>query len=153
MDCRGQITLPDAVDTTVRSVVAVVLHHEGEVCLLRRSQLVSFDRGLWHCITGYLDEAVDAEVQARREVLEETGLDHSELTLEDRPRPLQLVGEDGSTWKVLTFLFRTTTKRLSLNWENDDVRWVRPKLLDDLQVVPWLPQVLSAVAISDDRRS
>lgn len=41
-----------------RDVVAVVIRHVGDVCLLRRSSRVAHDRGLWPCVTGYVEADV-----------------------------------------------------------------------------------------------
>lgn len=134
---------------TGRSVVAAVLQHGEDICLLRRSPWVSSDQGLWHCVTGYLGDVGDAESAVRQEVLEETGLECSGYALEGRSRRLRLAGAYGETWFVTAFLFRARTRQLTLNWENDGIRWVRPSFLADLPTVAWLPDVLSAVGLCD----
>ena len=41
-----------------RAVVAVVVEWRGRIALFKRSQSVGHERGLWHCITGYLEPGV-----------------------------------------------------------------------------------------------
>ena len=127
-------------------VVAAVLVHAGKVCLLRRSPQVSSDAGLWHCVTGYLPAGADPMRHALLEVAEETGLAADSLHVH-RATVLDLAGNDGRTWRVHAYRFRTSTRVLNLNWEHDAVRWVAPDDLDDLPTVRWFGAVLQALSM------
>jgi 8-oxo-dGTP pyrophosphatase MutT (NUDIX family) len=107
-------------------VVASILADEGRTCLLRRSNDVGWDRGKWHCVTGYLPPLVAPLEQALLEIYEETGLTRSQLRLLRYRRPPRLVG-GGSAWLVFPFLFQVSSTRLSLNWEHDEYRWISKK--------------------------
>jgi 8-oxo-dGTP pyrophosphatase MutT (NUDIX family) len=137
----------DAAPAGSRDVVAVVLTWRSRVGLFKRSQAVAHDAGLWHCVTGYLEDT-DPLACALREIHEETGLTVSDLG-ELRTGPvLSLAGRRGSAWIVHTFIADTTRRRLSLNWEHVDHRWVKPRDLPRFDgQVSWLSQVLSAVDI------
>ena len=126
-------------------VVAVVLTHRGRVCLLRRSRAVSSDRGRWHCVTGFLPAGESAEAQAAAEVFEETGLVGVHL----EPGPiLQLPDPRGGYWRVHSYRCEAARADLTLNWENDAIRWVVPARFADLPIVTWLPRVAAAVGCS-----
>jgi len=127
-----------------RAVVAVMLWHDGEVCLLRRSQRVGSDAGLWHCITGYLEPGASPEAQARTELFEETGLSADRLALLRVGGSLVLAGSDGTLWTVHTFTALVRTRALGLNWEHDAYRWVDPAVVPAPDQVSWLPHVLAA---------
>ena len=71
-------------------VTCFLLRHTAagdEVLLLRRSQQVGTYRGRWAGVSGYLEEA-DALAQAYREVEEEAGLTHEEVSLLRAGEPL-----------------------------------------------------------------
>lgn len=138
------------VNTAVgNEVVAVVLMWRGRIGLFKRSQSVGHDRGLWHCITGYVDDpdSEDAALhQGLSELYEETGLGVTDLDAFDEGPKLHLSGPSGS-WLVHTFAARTTQRRLSLNWEHDAYRWVKEGRVRGFGAqVDWLPDVLWAVA-------
>lgn len=122
-----------------REVVAAVLLHGDDVCLLRRSQAVGSDRGLWHCVTGYVEPAIAPLTQAITEIGEigeETGLRTDELVL--RGEEVLAIGD----WTVHVLCFSAAHRRVQLNWENDACRWVDAHRPLAIPVVPWLPHVL-----------
>lgn len=137
--CRGVAVRKD--------VVAVVLSWRERLALFKRSNLVDHDRGLWHCVTGYLDDP-DAAGAPRRQALvelyEETGLGIADLTAFEQGPALELL--DGEVlWVVHTFRADTTRRRLELNWEHDAYRWVRRSSLRRFcGRVAWLDDVLRA---------
>lgn len=61
------------------TVVAVVIEWRGKIALFKRSQHLHHDRGLWHCVTGYLEPGVTPKQQALDELLEETGIHPTNL--------------------------------------------------------------------------
>lgn len=129
-------------------VVAVVLCWRGRIGLFKRSQSVAHDRGLWHCITGYLDRNSDLgspRQQAERELAEEVGLTSENLQSLVSGPVLELYG-DGRVWRVHTFRANTTTRRLTLNWEHAEYRWARPSAIPRFDGrVAWLTDVIQAV--------
>lgn len=129
----------------VQGVVAVVIWHRGRVALLKRSRLVHHDRGRWHCVTGYLPEDVDPAGHALEELFEETGLRVSDIGTFVAGASVPLTDDSGGLWIVHTFSCATTSRHLSLNWENDAYRWVRPQRLSRFAPVGWLDDVLRAL--------
>lgn len=137
-----------ATSTLVRGrVVAVLLTHGDLACLLRRSNAVAFDRGRWHCVTGFLPAHVMPARQAVIEVNEETGLRSADLNSLVAGRVLRLADSRGGVWIVHTYRCEIARRELSLNWENDQVRWVPLTAPGVLPVVEWLPDVAAAVGI------
>jgi 8-oxo-dGTP pyrophosphatase MutT (NUDIX family) len=131
-----------------RDIVAAVIVHGGLICLLRRSAAVNFDRGKWHCVTGYLDLGAEPLGHAMAEIKEETGLTPGEHRLVNCGRPLLLPG-GGSLWHIHTYLFEVTEPVLRLNWENDAYRWMNRADLAAAQAetVAWLADVLDALDV------
>ena len=130
-----------------RQVVAVVLAWRGRLGLFKRSAQVGSDAGLWHCVTGFVEDAESPIEAAARELLEETGLSVKDLSLLRAGQVLALRDHQGGRWTVHTFLAETDRRRLQLNYEHDAYRWVDPQRLARFDgQVAWLRDVLRAVA-------
>jgi hypothetical protein len=127
-------------------VVAAVLTHQGRICLLRRSALVSSDAGLWHCVTGYLPAAAEPIRHAQLEVAEEAGIAAACLEVAGAA-VLDQYGPDGRLWRIHSFHFRTATPAVNLNWEHDAACWVWPDEMHRLPTVRWFGAVLKALSI------
>jgi 8-oxo-dGTP pyrophosphatase MutT (NUDIX family) len=128
------------------TVVAVVIEWRGKIALFKRSQHLHHDRGLWHCITGYLEPGVTPKQQALDELLEETGI-HPTNLLDLRAGPdLVISDDDGQPWLVHTFTAVTSKRRLHIDWEHDSYRWTAPgKMKRFANRVAWLDLVLQAI--------
>ncbi|GAA2640855.1 NUDIX domain-containing protein [Streptomyces axinellae] len=130
-----------------RHIVAVILMWRGRIGLFKRSGSVQHDAGLWHCITGYLEADSTPVRQAIQEIREETLLPARALEHLTAGPTLRLADpRGGQDWTVHTFVACTGQRRLTLNWEHEAYRWVRPRRLSqfDGQVV-WLSDVLQAI--------
>ncbi|MFF1690220.1 MULTISPECIES: NUDIX domain-containing protein [unclassified Streptomyces] len=133
-----------------RAVVAVVLSCRGRIALLRRSPLLSSEGGRWHCVTGFV-ESDSPVLDAARELHEETGLGVADLVALSAGPVLSLRDREAATWTVHTFWAETERRRLTLNWEHDDYRWVAPHRLPRFDgQVEWLGQVLASMPQLDE---
>lgn len=123
-------------------VVTAFLRHDGHILLVRRSERVGSYRGRWSAISGYLEDETPL-AQAIREVGEETGVPLSALELRVAIDPL-LVEDGDRRWLVYPFLFDVTAPDLiRLDWENTELRWIRPNQIDTLNTVPALADALN----------
>jgi len=136
---RGTVELPGVRATPV---VSAVLRNRGRILIVRRSQKVGSFRGRWSAISGHLEGREDPKARAMREVREETGL--RGLSLRARGSPVLARG-DSTMYVVHPFLFDVTSRRVRLDWENVEHRWVHPKELDRFQTVPRLKDVVATV--------
>ncbi|MEZ2392092.1 NUDIX domain-containing protein [bacterium RCC_150] len=155
----GGIKLSESLDPAVRlrspspllplpqdvpEVVAVILTCRGRIGLFKRSPFVGSDVGRWHCITGYVDEAASTIGQAIRELREETGLELHDIKSLIVGDILDLNDHNGASWRVHTFLAATDKRRLQLNWEHVDYRWVPYRRIQRFDgQVKWLGNVLA----------
>lgn len=146
---------PPLPDAAFVDVVAVVLCWRDRIGLFKRSESVAHDKGRWHCLTGYLDQATDPESprkQAQLELEEEVGLSGDDLQALVAGPILHLHG-DGRVWRVHTFRAITSKRRLTLNWEHSEYRWTRSSTIPRFDGhVAWLPDVIEAVSPQGDRR-
>lgn len=126
-----------------REVVAVVVQWRGRIALFRRSQSVGHERGLWHCITGYLEAGATPRQQALTELEEEAGLTLGDLAAVQPADQLLISDDDGNPWLVHAYTAVTTRRRLTINDEHDAYRWTVPaKISRFSNRVPWLDIVL-----------
>ena len=136
-----------------RAVVAVVVEWRGRIALFKRSQSVGHERGLWHCVTGYLEPGASPRQQALVELEEEAGLTPQDLAGFEPGERLLISDDGGNPWLVHTFTAVSTRRRLTINDEHDAYRWtVASKISRFSNRVPWLDTVLQ-VALPAHRTS
>ena len=124
-------------------VVTCFLENEGEILILKRSQKVGTNRGMWAGVSGYVEDVCDK--QALIEIQEETGLLPGEIQLVQSGRPLK-VGATDVNWVVHPYLFHIQDRnRIQIDWEHSEFRWIKPQEIDNYEVVPMLKEVLSSV--------
>jgi len=136
---RGTVELPDVRATPV---VTAVLRNRGRILIVRRSHAVGSFRGHWSAVSGHLEGREDPKSRAVREVREETGL--RGLSFRTAGAPI-LARDDSTMYVVHPFLFDVASRRIRLDWENVEHRWVRPEELDRFETVPRLKDVVAAV--------
>ncbi|MDP3879314.1 MAG: NUDIX pyrophosphatase [Dehalococcoidales bacterium] len=128
-----------------KSVVTCFLESDGEILLLRRSELVGSYRGRWAGVSGYVDETADE--QALVEIGEETGLYGEEIELIKKGEALVIEDERmGVRWVVYPYLFRIKDRRkVRMDWEHQEMRWIDPEDIAAYQTVPMLRETLARV--------
>lgn len=126
-------------------VVAAVVEWRGRIALFKRSQRPAHDRGLWHCITGYVEAGTTPEQQAIEELCEEAGLEANDLLDLRQGSDLVVADRFGTPWLVHTFTAVTSRRRLKINWEHDSYRWTTARKAKRFtNRVMWLDSVLDA---------
>ncbi|WP_129112655.1 NUDIX domain-containing protein [Halegenticoccus tardaugens] len=125
-------------------VVTAFLRHRGEVLLVRRSDAVGTYAGKWGGVSGYVEgDPADALADARRETAEEVGVRDATLVRAGDPLPV----DDGDhEWIVHPFLFRVSTRGVTLNEELADAEWVQPPEILSRATVPALWEAYERVA-------
>lgn len=127
-----------------RQIVASVLTSQSQIALFKRSQRVSGDCGLWHCITGFIDSATSPLEHAKGEIKEEAGINSSQLSLVNSGL-ICLDDQGGNSWKIHVYHFETATRKLKTNWEHDAAIWSHLDELDTFETVSWLPDIIEAL--------
>ncbi len=136
---RGLVDLPDVKGMPV---VSAVLRNRGRILIVRRSEAVGSFRRRWSVISGYLERGDRPRNRAVREVREETGL--RGLTFRAAGDPI-LARAESTIYVVHPFLFDAPSRRVRLDWENVEYRWVRHQELDGFDTVPRLKDVVGAL--------
>lgn len=133
---RKRVDLPEV---TAKPVVSAFLRNRGRFLVVRRSGQVGSFRGKWSAVSGYVEGREDARHRALLEVREETRIRGARLRKAAEP----LITRDGATaFIVHPFLFDVPSRRVTLDWENLEYRWIAPPELAGLDTVPRLRDVL-----------
>lgn len=129
-----------------RDVATSFLSNGGKYLVLRRSARVSTLRGMWSAVSGSIAAGEGALDRALAEILEETRIARGTLRLVSSAPPA-VVGRRaaGGPWRVHAFLFESSTRRVELNWESSEHRWVTRAELASLDAVPRLAETLSSL--------
>lgn len=136
---------PNPTQGPPREVIATIVQWRGRIALFKRSQSVGHERGLWHCITGYLEPNVSPQQQALTELEEEAGLTREDLADFQPGEQLLIPDHEGNPWMVHTFTATSARRRLTINDEHDTFRWTLPsKISRFYNRVPWLDAVIQA---------
>lgn len=136
---RGWVDLPDV---TSAPVVSAFLRNRGRVLVVRRSERVGSFQGRWSAVSGYLEGDEEPRARAAQEIREETGIRGARFRRAGAP----LMTRHGRTaFVVHPVLFDAPSRRVRLDWENVEHRWVRPEEIRGLDTVPRLEDVLLRV--------
>lgn len=127
-------------------VVTVFLSHLGKVCLVRRSEKVGTYKGRWSGISGHLEG--DPGEHFMVELREETSLKPGEYALLRRSETVVIPDEQHERiWFVHPFLCEVLDpSRITLDWENTELRWIDPEEMKELDTVPGLWEVYERVS-------
>lgn len=133
---RGFVDLPDVV---AKPVVSAFLRHRGRFLVLRRSERVGSFQGRWSAVSGYIEGREDPRRRALQEIREETGVTGARFR--GAAEPL-ITRHEKTAFVVHPFLFDVGSRRVRLDWENVEYRWIAPAELGSLETVPRLGDVL-----------
>ncbi|RNJ73259.1 MAG: NUDIX domain-containing protein [Thaumarchaeota archaeon S14] len=135
-----------------RNVATSFLRNGGQYLVLRRSDRVRTLRGMWSAVSGSIGEGERAMDRALAEILEETGIRSASLSLASSAPPAVVgAGLPCGPWRVHAFLFESSTRRVTLNWESSDHRWVSRGELASLDAVPRLAETLGSLLAGGPR--
>ena len=126
-------------------VVTCFLESGGKILLLRRSRQVGSYQGIWAGVSGYVESPPDE--QAVIEISEETGLDASDIRLQNKGEILVIDDDNlGTKWVVHPFLFHVITpEKVKIDWEHKEYKWIKPVDIDKYDTVPGLKNALERV--------
>ena len=104
-----------------------LIRNKGEYLILRRSEKTS-SSGKWNFPGGKIEKNESSEEAVTREIEEETGLNPEIVrTAESFETEAEL-----GVWKIHPFLLKSDSRKLELNYEHSDYKWVKIEELEDL---------------------
>jgi len=130
----------------MNKTVTVFLKHKGKILLLKRSSNKHIHHpNEWSTVTGYLNE-MSAMKRAYIEIEEETGIKKNQLKLIKKGKELRISDKMcNKIWLTTSMLFETKTKRIKLDWEHSEHKWIKPEELNKLKCIVGLEKSLKAV--------
>jgi len=128
-------------------IVTVFLTQNNKYLILKRSEKVKTMRSLWAGISGIIEGNEDPLYRAKREVWEETGIPENNITLIKSAPEIRIDSPqyDNHEWHVFSFLFSVQNPVITLNWENNEYRWIDSEEIKQYETVPSLDRVLASL--------
>jgi 8-oxo-dGTP pyrophosphatase MutT (NUDIX family) len=126
-------------------IVTSFLENSEEILLLKRSQKVKSMKNLWAGISGIIEGNEKPVKRAQIEIYEEVGIEESDITLVKEGIRILIDSPQypNHQWEVYPFLFSCTDRKIKLNWENSDSKWINICELNNFATVPSLDKVLA----------
>lgn len=130
-------------DWKVARVVDCFIINKGKVAIFKRTEKVGVYKNYWGTIAGYIQSDNQPIEQAYIELKEEGGLDKNKLKLISKTGPR--IGVDNKIrriWIVYAFLFKVRNRKVKLDWEHSQIKWIEPGLFKKYKHVPHMPEIL-----------
>ena len=108
-------------------VVNIILAYEDEILIMKRTSKVLTNKNMWDCIGGYYDEIIPPEKKALKEVIEETGISHSNILSTNVGKIFNIIDKNPARrWIVFPIMFTLKDKiDPKLDWEHSDFKWIK----------------------------
>ncbi|MEM5871743.1 MAG: NUDIX pyrophosphatase [Candidatus Aenigmatarchaeota archaeon] len=131
-----------------RKVAVCFLKFKNKILLVKRSRKVSTYPKLWGAISGSIEENEKPLERAKKEIEEETGLKKSDMKLLKKGKPFVYIDRNIKIkWIIHPFLFKIRTDKIKLDWEHENMEWIRPENLKRYKTVPKLNESLRRVLL------
>lgn len=127
--------------------VSCILTNRDRILLLKRSDRVLTNPGLWSTVAGRVDPGSNDDTTALEEIQEETGLTPAQVTFVRKGAPVEVRPTGGAITTVYPLLFRTRSRRIRLNWEHTEYAWVTLQDVGRFAVVPKFLELLKNLAL------
>ncbi|MGI0046975.1 MAG: NUDIX domain-containing protein [Nitrosotalea sp.] len=127
-------------------IITAFLTHDGKYLIVKRSDKVKSMKNLWAGISGIIEGNEEPLYRAKMEIFEETGITEDKLSLLKSTQQIQVDSQYANhEWLIYPFLFSVQDPKVTLNWENQEYRWISPSDLSQYQTVSSLDKVLAGL--------
>ena len=113
--------------------IRALVYHKNKLLILKRSNSDKNDAGLWDIPGGAVKTGENIFKAIKREVLEETGIKISSISIKD------FYGLIFGKFKqknliIAVFVCNALSSKIKLNHEHSDYKWIKPKNLSDFKL-------------------
>ncbi|MBI2052656.1 MAG: NUDIX domain-containing protein [Candidatus Ryanbacteria bacterium] len=139
----GQI---DYTDIKRAPVINCVVECGGEILIVKRSPDMKYYPSAWNGISGFLDDDKKIEDKVREELSEELGIQKENIVSIKEGKVFEVdEPQYKKTWIVHPVRIVVRDKKIKLDWEAEDHRWVKPDDAMKLKCIPGFADVLEAL--------
>ena len=132
-------------------VTCLLVNDDGDLLILKRSNMVRTYKGLWGGVAGYIEENEEPYETALKEIREEAGLEKEDVTLVKQLEIVKFTDfYEGVRydWEVFPFLFKTGKKgKIHIDWEHSEYRWITPTEIEKVDTVPHFRDIVFRVLL------
>ena len=123
-------------------MVTSILRNDNEILVLRRSLSTKSMQNKWAGISGYVEPGEDLLSRALREIYEETKINNHEMILCKILNQICVEIKPNYILLIQPFYFLASTRKVILNWEHEEFRWISSCDIDRYEFVPKLYEIL-----------
>jgi 8-oxo-dGTP diphosphatase len=122
-------------------VVTSIIENNNKILILRRSEKVKSFKHKWAGVSGYFEKDEDLLSRALIEIFEETKIDNKDLMLRKIPQQIKIKMENGKAITIQPFYFSSKTKKIQIDWEHSEYKWIKKEHITNYDVVPKLTEI------------
>jgi len=136
----------DYSNAEIAPIVTCFIMHNNKIFLAKRGNKVRTYKGKWCTVAGYYDRPLAAEKIALMELMEEASIAKEQIDKMIKGAPFNYTDKDyGIKWVVHPFLFLVNSRKITLDWEHEEMLWIAPDKLSQYDTVPMLDRSLKSV--------
>lgn len=130
-------------DWKVARVVDCFIINKNKASIFKRTDKVGAYKNHWGTIAGYIQDENQPLEQAYIELREEGDLDKSNLKLISKIGPrVDIDKKIKKIWIIYAFLFEVRNRKVKLDWEHSQFKWIDPKSFKNYKHVQGMPDIL-----------
>lgn len=114
--------------------VRLLVYNNDKLLILKRANSDKNDSNLWDIPGGKIEKDKNIFEAIKREVLEETGIESSSLTIKDLHGLIFGDFDDVGKLIISVFVCQAEKTEIRLNEEHSEFRWINPAELQGFQV-------------------
>jgi 8-oxo-dGTP pyrophosphatase MutT (NUDIX family) len=127
-----------------KDIATSVLTFQGKILILKRSDKVRTYRGMWACVSGYVEKGEEAEEAALREITEELDLAKDDVNLLKKGEVIH-ARDKKMLWIIHPFLFAVDKTEFKIDWEHIEYKWIFPDEISSHITVPKLKETIESL--------
>ncbi len=127
-------------------VINCVVQNGSKFLIVKRNSSMRLYPGYWNGIAGFLDDRKTLEEKVKEELCEEAGIKASDILSIKLGEIFDLDDPKyRKTWIVHPVLVKVKHRKIRLDWEAEEYRWISAKEIKRFKITPNFEKVLKAL--------